>query len=58
MQLEQANKAAQEEMRAQNIADDTADQYDFAGTNPMLVDNITLLTIKQAIDKLGDSVKH
>ena len=57
LQLDKENKAAQEEMRAQKIADDTADQYDFAGTNPMLVDNITLLTIKQAIDKLGDSAR-
>jgi len=45
------------ELEAQEIADATAAKYDFAGTNPMIVDNITLLTVKQAIAKLGDPAR-
>ena len=57
VQLDKANKEALYEKRAQEIADATLAQYDFAGTNAMVVDNITLLTVKQAIEKLGDHAR-
>ena len=56
-QLDKAKQEALYEKRAQEIADATAAQYDFAGSNAMIVDNMTLLTVKQAIEKLGDPAR-